>query len=293
MTKHSRSSRGSLSDSTSDSGSDPISDPVSDLVQTSAQPSTTVLRRQPKQKRGQERIEKILDAAAAVFGEVGYGAATTHLIAARAGTAIGSLYQFFPDKAAIFKAMELRHIERVKALWAGAGSLPIETLPLQQFIQTLLTGVVQLFEYPVSRVIFVQFFQSREMFQLIDDSMTEEAIAFTMGLFHRKQPQLPEVQRRLLAEVCVHSSNAVMLAALCEPDEAHRQQLIQQIEALFMSYLSPHLGDEPSQHVMKVMKSLSCPNCQSSQLSRNGYRRGKQCYRCKDCGRQFVGNSGR
>jgi AcrR family transcriptional regulator len=39
-----------------------------------------------------------LDAAAAVFDEVGYEAATTHLIAAKAGTAISSLYQFFPDK---------------------------------------------------------------------------------------------------------------------------------------------------------------------------------------------------
>jgi nicotinamidase-related amidase len=42
------------------------------------------LRRQPKQQRGKERIEKILDAAAAVFDEVGYEAATTHMIAAKA-----------------------------------------------------------------------------------------------------------------------------------------------------------------------------------------------------------------
>ncbi|MEM6436234.1 MAG: helix-turn-helix domain-containing protein, partial [Cyanobacteria bacterium P01_D01_bin.115] len=64
-------------------------------------------RKQPKQQRGKERVEKILEAAAAVFDEVGYEAATTHLIAAKAETAIGSLYQFFADKAAIFKAMEL------------------------------------------------------------------------------------------------------------------------------------------------------------------------------------------
>ncbi|WP_422614293.1 MULTISPECIES: IS1/IS1595 family N-terminal zinc-binding domain-containing protein [Calothrix] len=28
--------------------------------------------------------------------------------------------------------------------------------------------------------------------------------------------------------------------------------------------------------------------CESSQLSKNGYRRGKQCYLCKECGKQFV-----
>ena len=69
--------------------------------------SSSRLRRQPKQQRGKERVEKILDAAAAVFDEVGYSEATTHLIAAKAGTAIGSLYQFFPDKAAIFNAMRV------------------------------------------------------------------------------------------------------------------------------------------------------------------------------------------
>jgi hypothetical protein len=56
------------------------------------------LRRQPKQQRGKARVEKILDAAAAVFDEVGYEAATTHLIAAKAGTAVGSLISSFPIK---------------------------------------------------------------------------------------------------------------------------------------------------------------------------------------------------
>ena len=69
------------------------------------------LRRQPQQKRSQKRVEKILDAAAIVFDEVGFEAATSHTIAERANTAVGSLYQFFPDKLAIFNALELRHIE--------------------------------------------------------------------------------------------------------------------------------------------------------------------------------------
>jgi AcrR family transcriptional regulator len=63
---------------------------------------------------------------------VGYEAATTHLIAAKAGTAISSLYQFFPDKAAIFKAMELRHAERVKLLYAQANASGMVHLPLRQ-----------------------------------------------------------------------------------------------------------------------------------------------------------------
>ncbi|HEY9656033.1 MAG TPA: TetR family transcriptional regulator [Crinalium sp.] len=243
------------------------------------------LRRQPKQQRGKARVEKILDAAAAVFDEVGYEAATTHLIAAQAGTAIGSLYQFFPDKTAIFKAMELRHTERVKALWAQVDIPTIVQLPLRQMIHVLVMAVAELFEQPVSRVMFVQFYLARALFQAIDESMTQEAIDFLASLLQQRQPALTEPQYSLLAEVCVHSSNAVMLAALRSPDQAHRKQLTQQIEALLASYLEPHLGDAQSSNVMKVM---ICHHCRSPQLSKNGYRRGKQCYRCKDCGKQFV-----
>ncbi|MBW4663825.1 MAG: TetR family transcriptional regulator [Chroococcus sp. CMT-3BRIN-NPC107] len=247
--------------------------------------SSRELRRQPKQQRGKERVEKILDAAAAVFDEVGYEKATTYLIAVKAGTAIGSLYQFFPDKAAVFNAMELRHIERVKVMWEQANTPEIVQLPLRQMIQAITSAVAQLFEQPVSRVVFIQFFISRQIFQSIDESITQEAINFMASILKQRNPNLSEVQYSLLAEVCVHSSNAVMLSALRSPDLQHRQQLTQQIEDLLVSYLEPYIGDHTSDNVMKVMM---CPHCQSPQLSRNGYRRGKQCYRCKDCGKQFV-----
>lgn len=258
---------------------------MTEYSHSSSPPTRHTLRRQPKQQRGKERVEKILDAAAAVFDEMGYEAATTHLIAAKAETAIGSLYQFFPDKAAIFKAMELRHAERVKAMWDQVDFPAMAQLPLRNMIHELTVSVAKLFEQPVSRVVFVQFFLAREIFQAIDESMTQEAINFTAMLLQQRNPLLTQEQSGLLAEVCVHSSNAVMLAALRNPDPAHRQQLSQQIEDLMVSYLDPHVGDNRLHHVMKVMM---CPHCQSQQLSRNGYRRGKQCYRCKVCRKQFV-----
>jgi IS1 family transposase len=33
---------------------------------------------------------------------------------------------------------------------------------------------------------------------------------------------------------------------------------------------------------------MNCPNCESTHASKNGHRRGKQNYICRDCGRQFV-----
>ena len=57
--------------------------------------------RAPKRARGKQRVAELLQAAAEVFAEKGYEAATMTEIAARAGAPIGSLYQFFPVKGAL------------------------------------------------------------------------------------------------------------------------------------------------------------------------------------------------
>ena len=57
--------------------------------------------REPKRARGKQRVAELLQAAAEVFAEKGYEAATMTEIAARAGAPIGSLYQFFPVKEAL------------------------------------------------------------------------------------------------------------------------------------------------------------------------------------------------
>ena len=33
---------------------------------------------------------------------------------------------------------------------------------------------------------------------------------------------------------------------------------------------------------------MKCPKCNSTSYRKNGHRRGKQCYQCRICGRQFV-----
>ncbi|MGQ0629844.1 MAG: TetR family transcriptional regulator [Sporichthyaceae bacterium] len=64
------------------------------------------------QRRSVERVQRMLDAAQELVGEQGYDALTTTLIAERADVSIGSLYQFFPDKQAVVRAVALRNLER-------------------------------------------------------------------------------------------------------------------------------------------------------------------------------------
>ena len=69
------------------------------------------LRRVPVQGRSVARVARMLDACAELVDEIGYEALTTTILAERAGVAIGSIYQFFPDKRAVVQALTLRSLE--------------------------------------------------------------------------------------------------------------------------------------------------------------------------------------
>ncbi|MFC5749207.1 TetR/AcrR family transcriptional regulator [Actinomadura rugatobispora] len=72
----------------------------------------TPLRRRPAQRRSAERVQRMLDACADILDEDGYDGLTTTRIAQRAEVAIGSVYQFFPDKRAVAQALALRNLEQ-------------------------------------------------------------------------------------------------------------------------------------------------------------------------------------
>ncbi len=80
-------------------------------MSTPATVTTGPLRRVPVQGRSVARVQRMLDACAYLVDEIGYEGLTTTLLAERAEVAIGSVYQFFPDKRAIVQALALRNMD--------------------------------------------------------------------------------------------------------------------------------------------------------------------------------------
>jgi AcrR family transcriptional regulator len=70
-------------------------------------------RRLPKQRRARQTVDAILDAVVRVLKREGFKAVTTNRVAEVAGVSIGSVYQYFPDKQAIFVALHQRHIDQI------------------------------------------------------------------------------------------------------------------------------------------------------------------------------------
>ena len=70
-------------------------------------------RRKPTQQRAQQTVQAILDAVIRILKREGLAGITTNRIAEVAGVSIGSLYQYFPDKQAIFASLHQRHVEEI------------------------------------------------------------------------------------------------------------------------------------------------------------------------------------
>jgi len=70
-------------------------------------------RKRPTQARAQATFDALVEACARLLPELGYERLTTNAIAERAGTGIGSLYEYFPGKDAIIAQVVERLVERV------------------------------------------------------------------------------------------------------------------------------------------------------------------------------------
>lgn len=78
------------------------------------------MRRAPVQARSAERVQLLLDTAAALIDEGGLEAVATSRLAKRSDMSIGAVYRFFPDRLAVLMALAARNRERYLASVAGA-----------------------------------------------------------------------------------------------------------------------------------------------------------------------------
>jgi AcrR family transcriptional regulator len=89
-------------------------------------------RKQPKQSRSTDLVAAILEAALQVLAKEGAARFTTVRVAEKAGVSVGSLYQYFPNKAAILFRLQSdewrQTTDLLKSILEDAAKPPLERL---------------------------------------------------------------------------------------------------------------------------------------------------------------------
>lgn len=99
-------------------------------------------RRRPTQRRALQTVDAILQGVIRVLKREGLDAITTNRIAEVAGVSIGSVYQYFPDKRAIFVALHQRHVEEMDRL-VETTLVEYAASPLEDLVRAMVEAVVE------------------------------------------------------------------------------------------------------------------------------------------------------
>ncbi len=206
-------------------------------------------RRRPRQSRGQQRVELLLDAAATVIATSGIEAATAEAIAMQARTAKGSLYQFFPNRDAVLAALALRYADEMRAIHERAFPIDSHGMPLERLIDRIVKPLAEFHDRnPAFRRVFASHdgpvddtrsAPARLRSQLFDSFVDRLDV-----LFAGRNPKLPSRDRRRAALVAA-SVGQSLLARRARAHATDKKPLMDDLRRLLLAYLQPMLDPAP------------------------------------------------
>lgn len=188
----------------------------------------------PQQPRGRRRVARLLSAADQVIGEAGYEAATMCAIAARAGSSVGSLYQFFPNKRAVADALRVRYGEEYAEFWRGfttrAAGLGAELLASEIIDFPL--------EFAKRHPAFLPLLDAP--WQPRKSKWRQTMRSLVAGALRARQPELPRARAMRMAEVVLQIvKGLVTLYAQAGAEE--RGEIVSEFKVALAAYLRMRL----------------------------------------------------
>lgn len=191
--------------------------------------------RQPSQERGERRVEEILDAAAEVIAEVGVEGATTNAIAERAGSSVGSLYHFFPNKEAIVLGLASRYEGQMRELNRESMSQRAASLPLRDMVDGIVTPLARFMERtPAYMPVYFATRDSRNPGSMSNE-LNEVVVGFVEELMASRAPRVAPQLRRLHAGVAVEMVHRLLEYSWTAP-ASQRHGIVQEIKRLLTLY---------------------------------------------------------
>ena len=196
------------------------------------------LRRIPSQQRSRERVERILDAAAAIVDEQGLDALKVSDIAKRAGVPLGTLYQFFARKDDIVYALAERFTQRFGEVLATALSGLDAACEWRELLDLLLDAYADYYRSePALRELWIGARIDPEFIRADhQDNNTRfaEAVADLMA----DMANVPRDELATMVYVCWEASQALLETAF-RNDPNGDPTIIEQTKIMASRYLAP------------------------------------------------------
>jgi AcrR family transcriptional regulator len=197
-------------------------------------------RKQPRQQRSRATVDAIVEAAARVFADQGYAAGTTNRIAETAGVAIGSLYEYFPNKASILVAVAERHLDRMMADvdrvldgQEAAGS------SLHGLIESFVVAMLEVHERDpqLNHVVFTEGAQPHELRACV--LRLEESLAHRLEALLRASPDVDLSDPDTAAHLIVQTTEALTHRYAHQGiHDLPRERFVDEVVMLLTRYLS-------------------------------------------------------
>ena len=207
--------------------------------------SRTLPRRLPTQKRSEQTVQRILDAAGSLLGRIPLEFVTTNRIAKEAGLSIGSLYRFYPDKQAIFDAVAVQHVKHFQT-WLEIGVIePLERdmkenlggLNPSKFLENVIDTYIKYLDQNAD-------FRALALGKLISPGTKERQASPVTGLpallksfmlGRLRIPNTPELD--LMLRVVSEAGERLIAFAYEQPTREGRDQVIEETKRMLTGYL--------------------------------------------------------
>jgi AcrR family transcriptional regulator len=194
------------------------------------------LRRVPTQRRSRERVERILAIATELIAAGGSDALRMSEVAERAGISIGSLYQYFPDKASIIRTLAEGYNAQGRACVEGELA-PVQT---EAELETALLRITDKYyamflEEPAMRDIW-QATQSDKTLQEMDAADGEAHTTLLNEVLRRLRPEADPEDLAMIALLTMNFLATIVRLAI-SLDRKHGDIAIAKSKRLLLKHL--------------------------------------------------------
>lgn len=201
-------------------------------------------RRTPQQARSKERVDRILDAAAQLLAEEGYNAVKTNHIAKRAGVSIGSVYQFFPNRFAIFHALAERYRGRITEVLAQYIGPNAQDLPWEEALDGTIDALAELWRTEWSFfAVWIAIQNTAELRDPEDVYKNRVLGEYLLPFYRRILPGTPEPRLAKIAGI-VFEVFSLLLDSSMRTGENQDQEMVDELRLVVKGYLRQHIALE-------------------------------------------------